>query len=100
MALLFASTDLTEEHGALVIKDKVSVLGANRGKVKLLAPDGFAQQSTIDLTGPAARGMFASVPGRVPQNLSGPGRRLVSELRTEVGEVSQRWTHRAVLDSG
>jgi len=27
--------------------------------------------------------MFASVPGRVPQNLSGPGRRLVSKLRKE-----------------
>jgi hypothetical protein len=53
--------------------------------VKLLAPDGFAQQSTIDLAGPASRGMFASVPGRVPQNLSGPGRKLVSELRKEVG---------------
>jgi branched-chain amino acid transport system substrate-binding protein len=76
---------LTEENGARLIKDKVAVLGANGGKVKLLAPDGFAQQSTIDLTGPAARGMFASVPGRVPQNLSGPGRRLVSELRREVG---------------
>src|SRR5262245_21925152 len=76
---------LTEQNGARLIKDKVAVLGANGGKVKLLAPDGFAQQSTIDLAGPAARGMFASVPGRVPQNLSGPGRRLVSELRREVG---------------
>jgi branched-chain amino acid transport system substrate-binding protein len=76
---------LTEENGARLIKDKVAVLGANGGKVKLLAPDGFAQQSTIDLAGPASRGMFASVPGRVPQNLSGPGRRLVSELRREVG---------------
>jgi ABC-type branched-subunit amino acid transport system substrate-binding protein len=76
---------LTEENGARLIKDKVAVLGANGGKVKLLAPDGFAQQSTIDLAGSAARGMFASVPGRVPQNLSGPGRRLVSALRREVG---------------
>jgi hypothetical protein len=31
--------------------------------------------------------MFASVPGRVPQNLSGPGRRLLAELRREVGGV-------------
>ena len=76
---------LTEENGAAVIKDKVAVLGANQAKVKLLAPDGFAQQSTIDLAGPAASGMFASVPGRVPQNLSGPGRRLVVQLRKEVG---------------
>jgi branched-chain amino acid transport system substrate-binding protein len=75
---------LTEENGAAVIKAKVAVMGANNGKVKLLAPDGFAQQSTIELAGPAARGMFASVPGRVPQNLVGPGRQLVNELRKEV----------------
>jgi branched-chain amino acid transport system substrate-binding protein len=74
---------LTEENGAALIKDKVAVLGPNGGKVKLLAPDGFAQQSTIDLAGPASSGMFASVPGRVPQNLSGPGRRLVAELRKQ-----------------
>jgi branched-chain amino acid transport system substrate-binding protein len=76
---------LTEENGALLIKDKVAVLGANGGKVKLLAPDGFAQQSTIDLAGSAAKGMFVSLPGRVPQNLSGLGRRLVAQLRREVG---------------
>jgi ABC-type branched-subunit amino acid transport system substrate-binding protein len=76
---------LTEENGAAVIKAKVAVMGPNGGKVKLLAPDGFAQQSTIELAGPAARGMFASVPGRVPQNLVGPGRQLVTELRKEVG---------------
>ena len=34
---------------------------------------------------PAARGMFASVPGRVPPNLSGAGRRLVTQLRRQVG---------------
>jgi branched-chain amino acid transport system substrate-binding protein len=75
---------LTEENGAAVIKAKVSVMGVNQGKVKLLAPDGFAQQSTIELAGGAARGMFASVPGRVPQNLVGPGHRLVTELSKEV----------------
>jgi branched-chain amino acid transport system substrate-binding protein len=76
---------LTEENGAAVIKSKVAVMGPNGRKVKLLAPDGFAQQSTIELAGSAARGMFASVPGRVPQNLVGPGRKLVTELRKEVG---------------
>lgn len=75
---------LTEQNGGRLIKDKVAVLGPNSGAVKLLAPDGFAQQSTIDLAGAAARGMFASVPGRVPQNLVGPGKTLVSELRKEV----------------
>jgi branched-chain amino acid transport system substrate-binding protein len=75
---------LTEENGARLIKDKVAVLGPNSG-VKLLAPDGFAQQSTIDLAGSAAAGMYASVPGRVPQDLKGPGKKLVRQLEAEVG---------------
>ncbi|HEY4428955.1 MAG TPA: branched-chain amino acid ABC transporter substrate-binding protein [Solirubrobacteraceae bacterium] len=75
---------LTEENGAAVIKAKVALMGANEGNVKLLAPDGFAQQSTIELAGSAAGGMFTSVPGRVPQHLVGTGRRLVTELRGEV----------------
>jgi branched-chain amino acid transport system substrate-binding protein len=75
---------LTEENGARLIKDKVAVLGPNTGPVKLLAPDGFAQQSTIDLAGSASKGMFASVPGVVPQNLKGPGKQLVAALTKEV----------------
>jgi branched-chain amino acid transport system substrate-binding protein len=75
---------LTEENGARLIKDKVAVLGPNSGAVKLLAPDGFAQQSTIDLAGSASKGMFASVPGVVPQNLKGPGKQLVGALKKEV----------------
>lgn len=81
-AILLAG--LTEENGGRLIKDKVAVLGPNGG-VKLLAPDGFAQQSTIDLAGKAAKGMFASVPGQVPQNLTGPGKKLVDELEKELG---------------
>jgi branched-chain amino acid transport system substrate-binding protein len=75
---------LTEENGARLIKDKVAVLGPNTGAVKLLAPDGFAQQSTIDLAGPASKGMFASVPGLVPQELPGPGKQLVNALKKTV----------------
>jgi branched-chain amino acid transport system substrate-binding protein len=81
-ALLLAG--LTEQNGGRLIKDKVAVLGPNSGPVKLLAPDGFAQQSTIDLAGAAAKGMFASLPGRLPQSLEGPGKALVSELEKEV----------------
>jgi branched-chain amino acid transport system substrate-binding protein len=81
-AILLAG--LTEENGAQLIKDKVAVLGPNSGPIKLLAPDGFAQQSTIDLAGPASRGMFVSVPGLVPQDLPGPGKQLVAELRKQV----------------
>ncbi|HEY2478393.1 MAG TPA: branched-chain amino acid ABC transporter substrate-binding protein [Solirubrobacterales bacterium] len=75
---------LTEENGARLIKDKVAMLGPNGGAVKLLAPDGFAQQSTIDLAGAASKGMFASVPGLVPQDLKGPGKQLVAALKKEV----------------
>ncbi len=75
---------LTEQNGGRLIKDKVAAMGPNGGRVKLLAPDGFAQQSTIELAGSAAKGMFASVPGRVPQNLVGPGKKLVSQLQAEV----------------
>lgn len=75
---------LTEQNGARLIRDKVAAMGPNSAKVKLLAPDGFAQQSTIQLAGAAAKGMFASVPGRVPQNLTGPGKKLVSQLQKQV----------------
>jgi branched-chain amino acid transport system substrate-binding protein len=75
---------LIEENGARLIKDKVAVLGANSG-VKLFAADGFAQQSTIALAGRAAKGMFASVPGAVPQSLTGPGKKLVEKLEAAVG---------------
>jgi branched-chain amino acid transport system substrate-binding protein len=81
-AILLAG--LTEENGARLIKDKVAVLGANAGPIKLLAPDGFAQQSTIDLAGAASKGMFVSVPGLVPQDLTGPGKQLVAELKKKV----------------
>ncbi len=81
-ALLLAG--LTEQNGARLIKDKVAILGANTGAVKLLAPDGFAQQSTIDLAGAASKGMFASLPGRVPQSLTGPGKTLVQQLGKKV----------------
>jgi branched-chain amino acid transport system substrate-binding protein len=76
---------LIEQHGADLIKDKVAVLGPNNGQVKLLAPDGFAQQATIDDTGPAAAGMYASVPGRVPDSLTGPGKTLVGTLTDQAG---------------
>jgi branched-chain amino acid transport system substrate-binding protein len=54
---------LIDENGAQVIKDKVAVLGANDGKVKLFAPDGFTTQATIDESGTASAGMYLSVAG-------------------------------------
>jgi branched-chain amino acid transport system substrate-binding protein len=77
---------LLEENGAQLIKDKVSVLGPNDGPVKLLAPDGFAQQNTIDQAGPASAGMYVSLPGKVPGSLTGEGSAFVKEIRAQVGD--------------
>jgi branched-chain amino acid transport system substrate-binding protein len=76
---------LLEQNGAQIIKDKVSVLGPNDGAVKLLAPDGFAQQSTIDQAGVDTKGMFASLPGKTPDSLTGEGRDFVAQLKSQVG---------------
>lgn len=76
---------LTEQNGGQLIKDKVSVLGPNDGTVALMAPDGFAQQSTIDEAGAASAGMIASVPGRVPELLPGPGKQFVKKLESKTG---------------
>ncbi|MEI7759579.1 MAG: branched-chain amino acid ABC transporter substrate-binding protein [Thermoleophilia bacterium] len=52
------------ENGAQLIKDKVAVLGPNDGPVRLITPDGFALQQTIDDAGAASAGMFMSVAGQ------------------------------------
>jgi ABC-type branched-subunit amino acid transport system substrate-binding protein len=76
---------LLEQNGPQLIRDKVNVLGPNAGKVKLLAPDGFAQQATIDEAGPRSAGMFVSVPGRTPESLTGYGAAFVDELTARLG---------------
>jgi len=75
---------ILEENGAQLIKDKVSVLGPNDGQVKLFAPDGFAQQATIDQAGSSAQGMYVSLPGRTPGSLTGTGGVFLKELRAQI----------------
>jgi len=77
---------ILEENGAQLIKDKVSVLGPNDGAVKLLAPDGFGQQSTIDQAGADSAGMYVSLPGKVPGSLTGAGSAFVKELKSQLGD--------------
>jgi len=67
------------ENGGQLIKDKVSVLGANT-KVKLLLPDGFTTQSTIDDAGAAAAGAYMSVAGVPPSQLSGAGATFITDF--------------------
>ncbi len=71
---------LIDENGAQVIKDKVAVLGPNDGAVKLLAPDGFTTQATIDESGAASRGMFMSVAGVPIDEFQGVAKEYVDAL--------------------
>src|SRR5690242_15681406 len=69
------------ENGGQLIKDKVSVLGPNTGNVKLLLPDGFTTQSTIDEAGAKnAEGLYASVAGVPPDQLKGAGATFVTDF--------------------
>ncbi len=78
---------LIDENGAQVIKDKVAVLGPNDGAVKLLTPDGFTQQSTIDESGvDNARGMFLSIAGVPTEDLTGDGKTFVDAFSKELGD--------------
>jgi branched-chain amino acid transport system substrate-binding protein len=72
---------LIDENGAQVIKDKVAVLGPNDGEVKLLAPDGFTTQATIDESGAAAAGMFMSVAGVPIDEFTGPAAEYIQGLQ-------------------
>jgi branched-chain amino acid transport system substrate-binding protein len=74
------------ENGAQVIKDKVSVLGPNTGKVKLFAPDGFTTQATIDESGVGnAEGMFMSVAGVPTAEFKGEGQTFVRDFKKILG---------------
>jgi branched-chain amino acid transport system substrate-binding protein len=77
---------ILEQNGVQLIRDKVEDLGPNDGPIKLLAFDGFAQQATIDNTGPEASGMYVSLPGKVPGTLTGAGDTFVKELKAQIGE--------------
>ncbi|MGH3103119.1 MAG: branched-chain amino acid ABC transporter substrate-binding protein [Gaiellaceae bacterium] len=78
---------LTDENGAQVIKDKVAVLGPNDGAVKLLAPDGFTQQSTIDEAGVEnSKDMFMSVAGVAVEDLAGDGEEFITAFQEELGD--------------
>jgi branched-chain amino acid transport system substrate-binding protein len=76
---------LIDENGAKVIKDKVAVLGPNNGKVKLLAPDGFTAQQTIDEAGEASRDMLMSVAGVPIDQFTGAGAEFAAAFKPTLG---------------
>ena len=76
---------LIDENGAKVIKDKVAVLGPNDGDVKLLMPDGFTTQQTIDEAGTAAAGAFLSVAGVPIDDFQGAGAEFAEAFKPTLG---------------
>jgi branched-chain amino acid transport system substrate-binding protein len=78
---------LIDENGGQLIKDKVKVLGPNEGgDVLLFAPDGFTTQATIDEAGQKnAAGMFSSVAGVPPDQLTGAGKEFVDAFQADLG---------------
>jgi branched-chain amino acid transport system substrate-binding protein len=61
-------------NGGQLIKDKVSVLGDN-SKVLLMGPDGFNDSATAKNAGAAAEGMYVTIGGSDPNQLTNPSGR-------------------------
>jgi branched-chain amino acid transport system substrate-binding protein len=77
---------LIDENGAQVIKDKVKVLGPNDGAVKLMMPDGFTTQQTIDEAGVEnTRGAFLSVAGVPIDQFTGPAETFINGYKETLG---------------
>jgi branched-chain amino acid transport system substrate-binding protein len=73
---------LIDENGAQVIKDKVAVMGDNE-KVKLLAPDGFTTQQTIDEAKDASAGMYMSVVGQPIDAFTGKAKEFADKFAAD-----------------
>ncbi len=72
---------LADQNGAQVVEDKVAVLGPNNGKVKLFAPDGFADQSATGEIGAAVADMYVSVAGVPIDQFQGPALDFIAALQ-------------------
>lgn len=76
-----------DNNGGQLVKDKVTVLGANDGDVKLFAPDGFTGYPDL-LALPEADGMYLSFAGLSKDQLvagGGPGAKLVEAYKAKYG---------------
>ena len=74
---------IADQGGARLIREKVAVLGSNEGKVKLIAPDGFAEQSLLDDAAGAARGLYVVAPGVALGRFGRPGRQFARRFGAE-----------------
>jgi branched-chain amino acid transport system substrate-binding protein len=79
---------INDNNGEQVIRDKVSVLGANDGAVKLVAPDGFTGYPTVQQLA-EAQGMyitFAGLPASELIKAGGAGAKFVEDFKAKYGK--------------
>ncbi len=79
---------INDNNGEQLIRDKVAVLGANDGAVKLIAPDGFSGYPTVQEL-PDAQGMyitFAGLPTSELQKIDGAAADFVNAYIAKHGE--------------
>lgn len=78
---------INDNNGEQLVRDKVAVLGANSGAVKLIAPDGFTGYPTL-LKLTESDGMyitFAGLPASELVAAGGAGAKFVTDFKTEYG---------------
>jgi branched-chain amino acid transport system substrate-binding protein len=78
---------INDNNGEQLIKDKVSVLGPNKGAVKLIAPDGFTGYPTVQKLA-EAQDMYISFAGLPASELiknGGAGAKFVTDFKAKYG---------------
>jgi branched-chain amino acid transport system substrate-binding protein len=78
---------INDNNGEQLIRDKVSVFGANTGAVKLLAPDGFTGYPSVQKLA-EAEGMYISFAGLPASELvkaGGAAGKFVADFKTKYG---------------
>jgi len=78
---------INDNNGEQLIRDKVAVLGANDGAVKLIAPDGFTGYPSVQKLA-EAQGMYISFAGLPLSELlkaGGAGAKFVTDFKAKFG---------------
>jgi branched-chain amino acid transport system substrate-binding protein len=79
---------IVDQNGGQLVKDKVAVLGDNKG-VKLMAPDGFTGSADL-LKLPQAEGMYLTFSGLTSGQLTaagGPPAKLIAAFKAKYGKA-------------
>jgi len=79
---------LIDENSGQLINDKVSILGPNDGKVKLMLPDGFTTDAVFDRSQggtPNAKGAFFSVAGVGIDKYKGAAQKFINGFKSKLG---------------